>query len=862
MLQNDCTVFRWKNIPLLGDTLPGLRQRSRTSKRFRFLAGPLPRLSAMKSFLADLRFGLRMLRKSPGFALTVIAVLALGIGANAAVFSVVDAVLLRSLPLLDPDRVVMLWEKNPALGGSIGERLPVAYTNFLDWVRQATQFEAIGGFEDTNFNLSGPEPERIEGARASANVFTLFGVKPALGTSFDSAANDPSKSHVAVLTDAFFKSHFGGQRYALGQTLTLNDVVYTIVGVLPPDFHLPAAREGQDQHSPKLWVPYDASATQNPVEANRRKMQVYGRLRDGVSLEQARAEMNAIAQRLAEQDPTQNAGFGINVFPVSIENLGQDLRRNLLVMLAAVGFVLLIGCANIANLMLTRAAARQKEMAIRKALGAGRGRLVSQLLAESLLLSGAGALLGLGLAHFGIKAMVALRPAGITRPEDIHLNLAVVLFTMAVSILAGLLFGMAPALQAARTDVNALLNQTRGANAGTSSRRMRRVLVVTEVALACVLLVGAGFMMKSLLAVLNVDPGFRPDHLLTMKFSMPASRYANDAQIAAFCRQVQEKVSAMAGVKSASFSDGLPLTRIRLTRFIVEGRTPPARGSEPTADMRGIFSATYFDTVGMRLIAGRNFTAEELANKAPVMVMNQTLAKRVWPNESAVGQHLRSVPSRPDTPPVVSTVIGIVADTHQQSLESATRPEITKPMVDYTQLTLAVRGQGDPESLITSVKSQVWSVDKNLPVFEVRTMEQVLDEDTSQRRFESFVMSIFASLALVLASIGLFGVLASLVSQRTQEIGIRMALGAQTGDVIGMVLGEGFRMVLLGVVIGVAAGVGLSRYLASLFFGVSPANPTTYFEVALLMMGIAFVACLLPAWRAVRVNPMVALRYE
>ncbi|MEY2577483.1 MAG: putative transport system permease protein, partial [Verrucomicrobiota bacterium] len=381
-------------------------------------------------------------------------------------------------------------------------------------------------------------------------------------------------------------------------------------------------------------------------------------------------------------------------------------------------------------------------------------------------------------------------------------------------------------------------------------------------ALACVLLVGAGFMMKSMLAVLSIDPGFRADHLLTMKFSMPASRYANDAQIAAFCRQVEEKILAMGGVKNVSFSDGLPLTRIRLTRFVLEGQPTPTRGSEPTADMRGIFSPGYFDTVGIRLLAGRNFTAEELQTKAPVVVMNQTLAKRLWPNEEAVGQHLRSVPSRPDTPSVVSAVIGVVADTHQEGLESRMRPEITKPMVDFTQLTLAVRAMGDPEALITSVKSQVWWVDKNLPVFEVRTMEQILDEDTSQRRFQSFVMSVFAGLALVLAAIGLFGVLASLVGQRTQEIGIRMALGAQSKDVLRMVLGEGMRMVLLGVVIGVGAGVVLSRYLESLFFGVSSASAGTYLEVALIMISIALVACLVPAWRAMRVNPMEALRYE
>jgi putative ABC transport system permease protein len=450
----------------------------------------------------------------------------------------------------------------------------------------------------------------------------------------------------------------------------------------------------------------------------------------------------------------------------------------------------------------------------------------------------------------------------LTRPEDIQLNLSVLIFTLLLSLLAGVFFGIVPALQAARTDVNAFLNQTRGANASAASSRLRRALVVAEVALACVLLVGAGFMIKSMLAVLSVDPGFRADHLLTMKFSMPASRYASDAQISAFCRQVEDKIMAMGGVKNVSFSDGLPMTRIRLTRFVLEGQPQPPRGSEPTADMRGIFSPGYFDAVGIRLVAGRNFSADELQARAPVIVVNQTLAKRLWPNEDAVGQHLRSVPSRADTPPIVSTVIGVVADTHQEGLESKTRPEITKPMVDFTQLTLAVRGDGDPEALITAVKSQIWSVDRNLPVYEVRTMEQILDEDTSQRRFQSFVMTVFAGLALVLASLGLFGVLASLVSQRTQEIGIRMALGAQSKDVVRLVVGEGVRLVLLGVAVGIGAGIALSRYLGSLFFGVSPGNPATYLEVALLMIAIALVACLLPALRAIRLNPMVALRYE
>ncbi|MFL6540268.1 MAG: ADOP family duplicated permease, partial [Chthoniobacterales bacterium] len=589
--------------------------------------------------------------------------------------------------------------------------------------------------------------------------------------------------------------------------------------------------------------------------------QVFARLKDGVSLEQAREEMNAIASRMAEENPTQNAGFGANVYPVYLEDIGHEQQRDLLIVLAAVGFVLLIACANVANLMLSRTAARQQEMAIRKALGAGRRRLISQLLAESLLLSGAGAVLGLVLARYGIKALVALQATGLNRPEDIRLGMPVLIFTAVLSVLVATLFGIFPALQAARTEVNSSLNQTRGAGTGAPSWRLRQVLVVAEVALACVLLLGAGFMMKSLVAVLRVDPGFKADHLLTMKFSLPESHYANNEQVAAFCRQALEKVAATPGVQHASFSDGLPLTRLRMTRYLLEGQDPP-RGSEPTADMRGIFNPDYFDTVGIKLIAGRNFTADELAEKMPVIVINQGLAKRLWPNEDPLGKHLRSVPSQAGGPVVMSTIIGVVNDTHQVSLEERMRPEITKPMVDYTQLTLAVRTAGDPAELISAIKQQIWSVDRNVPLFEVATMQQVLRENTSERRFESFLMSMFAGLALFLAGLGLYGVLTSLVAQRTQEIGIRIALGAQTSDVLRLVLFEGARMVLLGVAIGLAAGVALTRYLSSVFYGVSPTNATTYLEVALGMIALALLACLLPAWRALRVNPMTSLRYE
>ena len=814
----------------------------------------------MNALGQDLRYAWRMLRKSPSFSATIIIVLALGIGANSAVFSIVDAVLLRRLPYRDPDRLIMLWEKNPGLGAAIGDRVPAALSNFLEWQRRATSFDGVAGFEDANLNLtSGAEPERVDGARATANFFDVLGVQPALGSSL--TASDGGRSHVAVLSDTFFRIHFGGETNVLGRHLTLNDVDYTIVGVLPPNFHLPASREGSDQRKPELWIAYDGSERANDIEFHRRKMQSYARLKPSVSLTQAAAEMDAIAKQLAIEDPTQNAGFSANIFPIYVEDVGRSLRRNLLVLAAAVAFVLLIACANVANLMLSRALTRRREMAIRKALGATRWQLVRQMLMEGLLLSGVGALLGLALARYGIKAIVALQPAGITRPEDIHLNPAVLIFTVVVSLVAAFIFAVVPALQAARTDVNAALHHARGAQVFVSAG-LRKFLIVAEVALACVLLVGGGFMMKSLVAAMRVNVGFRPDHLLTMKFSMPASRYSSNDQIAAFCQRVLEKTTGLPGVHSASFSDGLPLTRIRLTKFTVEGQPEPKRGSEPTADMRGILNSDYFETLGIPLLEGRNLTDDELRSKAPLLVVNRTLARKLWPNESPVGRHLRSVASKANPQPIISTVIGVVGDTRQISVEDPTRPEVTKPMQDFTQLTLAVRMTEDPEAMIPPIKNQVWAVDKYLPVYEVQTMDQIIASTTSERRFESFLMSLFAVLALLLAVVGIYGVLNSLVSQRTAEIGVRMALGAQRRNVLGMVVGEGFRLVSLGLILGLGLGFAISRSLSSLFFGVNATSPVTYLEVGAVMLAIAIAACYLPAARAARIDPIKALHYE
>lgn len=815
----------------------------------------------MQNLRQDARFGLRLLRKSPLFSAIAVIVLALGIGANTAVFSVVDAVLLHKLPFRDPDRLVMVWEKNPALGPFIADRIPTSYSTFTEWVRQSHSFESIAGFEDASLNRTGVgDPERLAGARVSPNFFNVLGVTPALGTSFDYVEHDPSRARVAILGNAYWQSHFGANNSVIGQTLTLNDISYTVIGVLPAQFHLPATREGVEQRKPDIWIPYDPTEQHTLAELNRRRMQVFARLAPGVSLEQARSEMNNVGQHLQEEYP-QLAGFGVNVFPVYVEDVGKDLRRNLLVLLAAVGLVLLIACANLANLMLTRATARQKELAIRKALGASRARLITQMVVESLVLSFLGGILAIALAHFGIKALLAMKPSDIQRPEQIHIGLAVLMFTMGVSVIAGIVFGALPALHVSSADVNTVLKDSMG-GPDRHPGRMRASLVVGEVSLAFVLLIGAAFMIRSLLSVLSVDPGFRPDHLLTMRFSLPSGRYSTNDQFAGFCRQLLERIDGLPGVKAASFADGLPMMRLRTMRFTVEGQPAPEHGAEPTADMRGITAPAYFDTLGIPIVGGRNFTGDELDKGLPVIIVNRTLAKRLWPHDDAVGKHISTVPTKADAPPVQLTVIGISGDTHQLSLESGARPEIHRPMQDYTNLTLAVRSSSDPTALTAAIKNQVHMFDKDLPVYDVATMEQVLDDSTGQRRFNAFLMGIFGGLALVLAAVGIYGVLASTVEQRTQEIGIRMALGARPGNVLTMVLHHGLRLVAIGIVLGLVVGFALTRLLSSLLFGVSPANPATYISVCVVMTAVAALACYLPARRAVKVDPMRALRHE
>ncbi len=809
-----------------------------------------------------MRYAFRVLLKSPGFTLAAAITLALGIGANTAIFSVLNAMLLRAMPFRDPQHLVMVWEANPALDSLVAERVQTCLQNFLEWREQNRVFEDIAFFRYSSFDLSGGDkPEQIKAAPVSPGFFDLMGVKGLMGRTFTPQESEPGKNQVAILSHSLFERRFGGNPKILGQTLVMNGAGYTIIGVLPRQFHLPSLRGGMEEFKPEVWVPADIDRQRSEATLTDRRLYTFARLKPGVPLARARADMAVIAKRLEEKYPQLDRTWRSSVFPLSAEDMGDDMRRTLLVLECAVAFVLLIACANVINLQLTRAAAREKEMAVRVALGAGRWRMARQMLGESLLLSALGGGAGILLARWALTGMVALAPADIHHLDDLTIDGGVLAFTLAITVLTGLLFGLAPAIFAAFQDPNEALRRGGRSGEGGVSARVRRALVVAEVALSLVLLTGAGLMIRSLRSVNRITPGFRSDHLLTVQIDLRRNRYATPDQGAAFVNDLLQRVSRLPGAISAAVVNGLPMESIQMTGFRVEGRPAPALGEQPVADRRDV-SDGYIASMGMRMVAGRDFTRAEADLRNPtVVVVNESLAHKLWPKQNPLGQALDSSNSGPNAWRRV--VVGVVADTRQLGLDSPPRPEMFFPVrSQFPNFALVVRTAGDPLRMASAVTAQVWAIDKDQPVHDVLAMDHVVDDSISQRRFNMLLLAVFAATALVMAAVGIYGVLAYAVSRRTQEIGIRVALGAQTADVLRLIGGEGFALVLTGIVVGLVGALALTRLMSSLLFGVSPTDVATFAAVPALLGAVALAACYLPARRAARVDPTVALRYD
>jgi predicted permease len=804
----------------------------------------------MENLLQDLRYGIRVLLKSPGVSLMAILALALGIGANTAIFSVVNAVLLRALPYKNPDRILMVWVNNRRAGVDQDYH---SYPNYEDYNNQNHVFEQIAAFIDTSSNITGDgEPERVIGAATTINFFPVMGMEPAMGRMFLPEEWEEGHNQVAVLSHGLWQRRFGSDPQIVGKTISINGKVRTIVGVMPPAFRFPAKET-------EVWVPLPLRPD---LKGSRTSfwLKAVGRLKPGVTLDEARSEMEVISNRLVEQYPS-NAGYGVNLVPL-YEQFTGNIRSAILVLFGAVAFVLLIACANVANLLLARGAARGKEIAIRAALGAGRTRLIRQFLTESVLLAFFGGLGGLLIAFWGIKVLVALGPRDIPQLDQITIDGKVLGFTLAVSLLTGLIFGLVPALQASRPDLNETLKEGgRSSAGGFGVDRVRRVLIVSEIALSLVLLIGAGLLIKSFIRLQDVNLGFNPDHLLTMNLQLAGSNYKEDSRVSSFYKQLIQRVEALPGVQSAAAVSDVFLNKVtNSSTFSIEGRPNP-----PTAERVEITIDTatpdYFRLMGIPLVRGREFDEHDTGD-IPVVIINETMAKRFWPNEDPVGK--RIVYGDPDSDTKWITVVGVVGDMRRTGVDTEVRCETFVPHNQWPlrSMVLVVRTASDPLSLAGLVRQEVLAIDKDQPVYNIKTVDQLLSERVSQRRFNMLLLGIFATIALLLAGVGIYGVMSFIVTQRTREIGIRMALGAQKGDVIRLVVGQGIITALAGVLIGLAAAFALTRLMSSLLFGVSTTDPVIFVIISLLLTAVAGVACYIPALRATRVDPMVALRYE
>ena len=819
----------------------------------------------------DLRYGARVLRKQPGFTVVAVLTLALGIGANTAIFSVLYGVLLKPLPYPDPDALIRVWQATPASGFA---QLGMSEAQLVQLRAGEQSFQHIGGYAIRSANLTDQnETQRIAAAWVTAGVFEALGTQAALGRAFRREDEVPGSQRVAVLSYGLWQSQFGEDTNILGQTIRLNDQPVTVVGVMPAGFCLP--EDLSMTPGALLWLP----VTLDPSNLNRSSysLQPIARLKPGVRPEQALAEVSAVFAQLRQDHPQgaiNDPGYHIRVLPLHDDLVG-NVTKALWVLVGAVGLVLLIACANVSSLLLARAALRQKEIALRAALGAGHGRLIRQLLTESALIALLGGTVGVALAAWSIQLIAKTSLITVPRLSQVTLNLTVLLFTLGICLLAAVLFGLAPAARVLRLDLNRALREEGGGLAGSAGgNRVQRFLVVSEVALAVVLVIAAGLLLRSFDRLLRVDPGFNVKNLLTVNINLPSSRYQDNPRVTAFYDQLLEQVRALPGVVSAAATSGLPLTSASGdTIFRIEGRASSGDRDQSTPPDRSAFghvyfwqvTPDYFKTMGMALRLGRTLQASDDAMAPPVVVINETMARRFWPNESPLGKRIQLFASQRKP---LAEIVGVVCDVPLRQLNEEARPKAyISPMQGVAGspargMSLVVRTATDPLALAEAVRGAVREMDRAVPVFGVSTAELVLGETVAQPRFNLILLGLFAAVALLLAAVGIYGILANAVRQRTHEMGIRLALGARPGAVFRLVIRQGMWLVSIGLGIGLGGAFALTRYLESLLYEVRPTDPLTFAGVALLLFGVALVACLIPARRATKVDPMVALRYE
>lgn len=810
----------------------------------------------MNNLIRDLQYGVRMLTKNPGSALIAILALGLGIGANSAIFSVVNGVLLRPLRYRDPDRLVVIWETKPSKG-ILRER--VSPPNFRDWQEKQRAFDQLAAFRSQPAVLTGGQlPERVETALVSANMFDLLGAKAAFGRSFLAGEDQPGRNRVAILSYGLWQRRFGSDAGILGKNVTVGGSSFTIVGVMPRDFRL------LDSPS-ELWTPYVLDADELS-QRGFHTLEVIGRLKQGTSMEQASSEMSSIARLIEQQYADISAGWTTRIVSLRDQLVG-DIGATLWTLLVAVVFVLLIACANVANLLLARAGSREKEIALRTALGANPARLVRQLLTESVVLALAGGVLGLALAAWSLVVLEKFSPANLPRLDEISIDWRVLAFTLLVSVLTGIAFGLAPALASVRSDLNSILKTSgRGTTGSRSRARLRNGLVVSEIASCVVLLAGAGLLIRSFAKLESVNPGFHADHVLTMQVNLPATRYSG-WKVALFYKQLLERLQGLAGVQSAGIARNLPLSGSDASlNFVIEKRPVESSSDQPRAKYRAA-SAEYFAALGIPLMRGRYFDRTDGEKTPGVAIINNAAAQLFWPGENPIGQRIKAGFEGSQW----CTIVGIVGDIRHAGLDSAVNPEVyyhylqvPPDLMSFVEatMTIVLRTNTDPASMVAPVRGEVLKLDGDLAIFNVKTMQDLMGGSLAQPRFRTWLLGVFAAMAMILAAVGLYGVIAYAVTQRTNELGVRMALGAQKSDVLKLVVGQGAQLAGIGIGIGLIIALALMRVISQLLFGVNATDPLTFAGTAIAILLVALGASYLPALRAIKVDPLVALRYE